>query len=742
MDTDGSARPLLAVKQQVPPVRDGAVVRGRLVEQVASARTRLVVVVAPAGWGKTSLLSAWARDGGDTQRVAWVSLDESDDEPRRFWRYVLTALSELGDDLSTAPLEALAAEIPVVELALPVLLNELAASRPSHVLVLDDYHVITDPEIHESLEFLLTYLPSSLRIVLASRADPALPLARLRARGDLTEIRAAQLRFSPDEAADLVSTVSGLALDSARAEVVWQQTEGWAAGLQLAGLALRADPDRSYDDRHLFDYFAAEVLPGLAPRQRDLLVRSAPLELLSGDLCDAALQVEGSAEVLAELVRADLFVAALDHDREWYRCHALLRDALLHQRGADPDGVLQRAAWWFAGEDRIDEAVHHLLRAGQPGAAGELLLAHAERWFLARGEAATFVQLGERLPLADVDPSLAYALAYAAALCGDRDRVVRWLDACEDRASPDAVAPGWHSFEAAVLSLRANFGVVDADSGRAVALAQRGYELETQGGREGHPVASWGLGASLARDGRFDDSAAVLLDLWRGAAKESWPPWLLLSVAGTLVITLVEAGRGDDCDAVLRQSEPLAKAAELRAGRGITPGLSALRLAAGRRRHQTGQVDTAAPVLRHAVELIALHPRPTLLVLALVYLADAELACGERSAAQAALTRAREVADDEPVSQFVLPRLETAELRIGRGAVRAARRSGVLVDELTDRELSVLRAMQGTASQREIGQALFLSINTVKAYNKSLYRKLGVGSRQEAVATARELGLI
>jgi LuxR family transcriptional regulator, maltose regulon positive regulatory protein len=167
-----------------------------------------------------------------------------------------------------------------------------------------------------------------------------------------------------------------------------------------------------------------------------------------------------------------------------------------------------------------------------------------------------------------------------------------------------------------------------------------------------------------------------------------------------------------------------------------------VRLAEGRRRYQTGHADAALVVLRPALVVAELHPRPSLLSLGLVYLADAELACGDRGAARAALSRAREIVEDEPVAAFAVELLDEAETRIGRGTARAATRSGLLMEELTDRELSILRALQGTASQREIGSALFLSINTVKAYSKSLYRKLGVVCRQDAVTAARGLGLI
>jgi LuxR family transcriptional regulator, maltose regulon positive regulatory protein len=730
-------RPLLTAKQVIP--------RDRLAARLRAARTRLTVVVAPAGWGKTSLLSGWASDPAETRRIAWVSLDENDDEPARFWSYVLTALSRGTGEISSAPLVALgAADLPAVELALPILLNELAAAAGEHVLVLDDFHLITDPRIHEAVEFLVAYLPPALRIVVAGRTDPPLPLARLRVRGELTELRAAHLGFSPAEAAALVSAVAGVDLDEAATAQVWERTEGWAAGLQLAALALRADPARrAADDRHLFDYFAAEVLPGLHPQEHDLLVRSAPLELLSGALCDAALPATGSAQVLADLVAKDLFVAELDHDQQWYRCHSLLRDALLRSPAAeaDPRAVLERAAAWFAAEDRIDDAVGHLIRAGNPAAAAAMLREHARRWFFERGAEATYLQLGEQLPVTEVDAELAWSLAYASAIVGDRPRTVNWLDVCEKVATAGAVVPGWHSFRAAVLSLRANFGFSDADSTPALALAREALALETAGGVPGHPTARQALATALARDGRFEEAASLLIELWP-RRRDAWPPWLVLQVAGSLSISLMEAGRGDECDRMLREVGPLAATVERTGGQARTPGLGALRIAEGRRCYQKAGFDQAAGLLRHAVALAELHPRPTLRVLGLIYLADAEFARGDRTAAAAALARARETVTDEPVSAFAHDRLEEAERRVGRGAARAAVRSGAVLEELTDRELSILRASQGTASQREIGAALFLSVNTVKAYNKSLYRKLGVASRQEAVATARALGLI
>jgi LuxR family maltose regulon positive regulatory protein len=330
--------------------------------------------------------------------------------------------------------------------------------------------------------------------------------------------------------------------------------------------------------------------------------------------------------------------------------------------------------------------------AGRDAAAAELLENSAETWFFPRGAATTYLQLGERLPSSAVGPTLALTLAYAAALCGDRARVNRWLDTGEAAGTPDTVAPGWPSFRAAVLCWRAAFGFSDAESARSVSLAREALDLETESGAPEHPIARPALGGMLARDGRFDEAAALLLDQWARRDRDSWQPWIALNVGGTLAISLVEAGRGEECDRVLREADPLAEAVERDGREASAPGLAALRIAEGRRSYQSADVEAAAVRLRRAVTLAELHPRTTVRLLGLVYLADAELACGDRPAARAALARAREVVDDEPVSAFAVRRLEEAEARLGRAGTRAAARSGALSEELTDRELSILRA--------------------------------------------------
>jgi LuxR family maltose regulon positive regulatory protein len=757
MATDPSPHPLLSVKQSIPPVRPGAVSRSRLEDPLGSAATKLTLVVAPAGWGKTTLLSRWAASAAATDtRLAWVSLDHSDDEPVRFWTYVLTALHQVSDQISSAAHDLLrrSSDGPTAH-ALPALLNELAESSTDHVLVLDDFHVIAHRGVHESLEFLFSYLPPTLRIVIGSRADPPLPLARMRVRGELTELRAADLRFTVEESAALLSTVAETELDTQTATAVWERSEGWAAGLQLAGLTLRGSPGNGAaarigaDTRHLFDYFAAEVLPALAPLQRDLLMGTAPLEFLSGSLCDAALDVQGSAAVLTELELADLFVVALDPEREWYRCHRLLRDALLRspkaEAGPAEGDVLRRAASWFEEHDRVDDAVRHLLSAGDTGDA-QRLLADRFHWFLERGWAATYVALGERLPQDEVRLQLAVSLAYAGDLTGDSAAVVHWLDLAEQGIDEATVLPRWLSPLAGVQALRGVFGTPTSEPAVAVELCERAVALETTAGNAEHPDAWTALGRAYGLAGRFEESVRILDDIWHRRAGLNWSTERFLQVAGLLGLFRLAMGRdgeGGELDRLLLEAGPVAVEAERDWGSAAAaPAVTLVRLTEGRRSFQRGDLTRATEQLVSGLNLAELAARPTYVVVGLVFQADLELATRGRAQARVSLVRAREIVDNDPVTPFARSWLDEAETRIGGVAVRAAADRGALFEELTDREMSILRMLPGTATQREIGAALFLSINTIKSYHRSLYRKLDVGSRTEAVRAARRLGLI
>jgi LuxR family transcriptional regulator, maltose regulon positive regulatory protein len=343
---------LLATKLHVPGPRPGFVPRQRLVEALSEGLARgRVLVCAPAGFGKTALLAGWARGGG--RPVAWLGLDGGDSDPARFWRYAVAALDRARPGLAgrVGPLRSGSFEGLVT-----ALVNELAADPgPDEVLlVLDDYHLADSPPVHESVAFLLENLPPGLRVVVSGRADPPLPLARLRARGQLAELRAADLRFTTEEAAVLLGETAGPGLPAAAAETLTARTEGWAAGLQLAALSLRGQADAagfvaafSGSHRFVLDYLADEVLDKQTAQVRAFLLETSVLEHLTGELCDAITGRSGSQAMLEDIERAGLFLVPLDEVRGWWRYHHLFADLLRARLQAEQPGrvrALHRAA--------------------------------------------------------------------------------------------------------------------------------------------------------------------------------------------------------------------------------------------------------------------------------------------------------------------------------------------------------------------------------------------------------------
>ncbi len=748
MGTPG-ARPLLVAKLLVPPARPGAVPRHRLNEQLdGNPGRRLSVVIAPAGWGKTTLLSAWAHDSARSQRVAWLSIDETDDEPVRFWTYLLSALQVVAPDLTDDALSALRAPgMDPIGIAVESLLNAATASPHSRVLVLDDYHLLRDPTISESVEFLLSYLPPSLHLIIAARADPALPLARMRARGALTEIRVEELRCTTEEGVALIAGVTDVAADTAR--VIAERTEGWPAGLQLAALTLRgaADPVAaaariSGGERHLVDYFSTEVLAGLDDDQRDLLMRGSVLERLSGPLCDAVLERAGSSAVLEALARAELFISPLD--TQWFRCHRLFRDVLrreLADSGSESASVLLgRAADWFLGAGQVEQAVEHRIAAGDASGA-VALLRDQTRWFLDRGAMGTMLRLSEDLPGVESDPQLCLTLAWAAGLSGQTGVAVDWLTAAETHLTNDLEpVPGWRTLRAYADCAWAVYGTAE-DVEAALSHARRAVELETDPELWGHVLALNALGGALLGAGRLTEGAEVLQQGWRAPARRSLPPFMVLQAAGLLALALVQLDDSAQAAAVCADVHGAATRAEQAWGDGAAAALTMLRLAEALLTATRDPV-TALPLLERAVELARRWGQTSVLVGGLTSLASAQWANGDRSAARRTLEQAHEANSAEPARPWTVRQLAELDARIGREAVRRARDRRDLVEELTDRELAILRALRGPLSAREIGGELHLSINTVKSYTKSLYRKLGVVTRVQAVRHGHDLGLI
>ncbi|HEX8508564.1 MAG TPA: LuxR C-terminal-related transcriptional regulator [Propionibacteriaceae bacterium] len=748
----GNSRPLLRAKLLVPAPSSTTVARARLSDRLTSVPdARLTTVVAPAGWGKTTMLATWARDLATDSPVGWLSLDEADDEPVRFWTYALSALESVAPSLTGESLAALNAPgMDPVGVALAALLNALTVSENRFALVLDDFHVLKDPGIHQTVEFLLTYLPPALRLVIAGRADPPLPLARMRARGELNEIRVSELRCTADEGATLVAAVGGVPpVAHELAEQLVERTEGWPAGLHLAAITLRESANSDAlaaelrgDRRHILDYFAAEVLPGLDQTQRNLLVKSSVLERLSGPLCDAVLATSRTDELLAQLERSGLFISSLGGG--WYRCHRLFREVLRRELDKDSADEASRllgcAANWFLAEGRLEEAIEHRQAAGDHRGALELIL-NGDRWFINRGATTAFLRLGEQLAATVTDPRLFVALAVAAGESGQDERCAYWLQAAEPliEASTDPL-PGWSTLRAEADTLWATFAAA-GEAEAALRYVTRAVKLEDDPTQSGYVLARQAFGGALLGAGHLLKGIEVLQECWESPARRQLPSLLLLQAAGQLSVVLVEAGDLDGARRVLREVAEVAAAAEEAWGPGAAAAVAGLRLAEARLLTATDPAG-AIPALQRAVDLAEGWGWPTLVLAALHHLADALWAAGDKAEARVAIERAKDVAATGEARPAQVERLEALEARIGRSATQAAHARATLAEELTDRELAILRALRGPLSAREIGAEMYLSINTVKGYTKSLYRKLGVVTRADAVRRGRELGLI
>jgi LuxR family maltose regulon positive regulatory protein len=379
---------LLTTKLHRPRTRPGFVPRPRLAGRLAHTRGgELTLVCAPAGFGKTALVADWSQR--DPRPVAWLSLDEGDNDPARFWRHVAAALDRVWPGIAEGAAALLGGLQPAsLEAVVTSLVNELDAMTEEVVLVLDDYHLIQAPPVHQSLAFLLEHLPASLRLVVASRADPPLPLARLRARGQLAELRERDLRFSPQEAAELLRAAVGPDLPEAAVAVLGERTEGWVAGLQLAALSLRghADPAGfvatfSGSQRYVLDYLTEEVLDRQPQPLRQFLLQTSVLERLCGPLCYAVTGRADSQQLLEQVERANLFLVPLDEVRGWWRYHHLFADLLrarLEQEQPERvAGLHQAAAAWSEQEGLVDDAVRHGLAAGDTVWAARLLERHS-----------------------------------------------------------------------------------------------------------------------------------------------------------------------------------------------------------------------------------------------------------------------------------------------------------------------------------------------------------------------------
>jgi LuxR family maltose regulon positive regulatory protein len=427
---------LLRTKLFVPRAHPDLVARPRLIDELdAGLRCKLTQISAPAGFGKTTLLSTWV--ARQSVPVAWVSLDVRDNEPRRFWAYVIAALQTVWPEVGKRAFAMVQApQPPAMEGVVTELLNDVAEVTGEAVLVLDDYHAITEPAIHKVVGFFLDHCPRSLHLMVASRTQPPLPLPLLRARRQLTEIKVDHLRFTAPETDTFFNRTMGLALSEDEVAALETLTEGWAAGLQLAALSMQEAGDAagflssfSGSHRYVFDYLAQEVLNHQVPARRAFLLRTAILERMCGSLSEAVTDQPAGQTTLAELERNNLFVVPLDQDRHWYRYHHLFRDFLLarlHEESAPSDvaELHRKAGRWHADRAALPEAIHHALAAEDFERARGLIV-DAVMSMYESSDLRTLLDWVGRLPpsMVDGDAYLSMAAAWASLATGDSDNV-------------------------------------------------------------------------------------------------------------------------------------------------------------------------------------------------------------------------------------------------------------------------------------------------------------------------------
>ncbi len=442
---DFVARALLATKLYVPRARASAVLRSRLLARLdAGAAARLSLVSAPPGFGKTTLLAEWARGARAAGRgVAWLSLDAGDNEPASFWAYLTAALEPLVPNLRTAREDLAVAGLAATPPAITALLNELADAPQEVWLVLDDYHLIDNPEVQDGVRFVVENMPPAVHVLISTRFDPNLPLPRWRVRGDLVEIRAADLRFTASESAEYLRSVTGLDLAVADLERLGERTEGWIAALQLAGLSLQGRDDPSAfirrfagDDRYIVDYLMDEVLAHQPDHVREFLITTSVLERFTGDLCDAVTDAGEGVAMLAALERANLFVVPLDDQLLWFRYHHLfadvLRARLLAERPAEVPTLHQRAGRWYEAQGFVDDAIRHAFAGRDFENAARLVEAALPAARRDRRDAAMIGWL-YALPeeLIATSPVLTVFAGWACLIAGDLEALEARLDQAE-----------------------------------------------------------------------------------------------------------------------------------------------------------------------------------------------------------------------------------------------------------------------------------------------------------------------
>ncbi|MDX1619938.1 MAG: LuxR C-terminal-related transcriptional regulator [Nitriliruptorales bacterium] len=699
-------------------------------------------MIGPAGAGKTTALSTWATRS--PQRIAWVSLDPGDNEPSRFWSYVLAALSAVDDGPAAAPID------PQRDHSLEVaarLSNLFADREGTTTLVLDDFHFLTTNVILESLDLAVSQAPPGMRLVVAARTEPDLPsLPRNRGRAYVSDVGPALLRFTRSETAELVEAV-GLSLAADQINLLHERTEGWATGISLALQALKDGrdlatqlPDLEVTGPHILEYLSSEVLGNCEPVMRRFILRTSILDRLTGDLCDAIADTTDGARRLHELAKHNLFLTPLGDG--WYRYHHLFADLLRHQLEREDVDLLQdlhrRAAHWFRQAGMASEAIRHSVAGLDTGAVASIVESSPEfscffeGLLLTGGDRSSIQRWLEGLPNpANLDARTRLAVAWTLLSLNRLELAARWVGDL-DSEDTDAVEPDVAANAAIFRSVLERLTGALSD---AVTAARHGVALSPPSAATYLPALG-GLGPNLYWTGELEE-ARELLEV---VVPQMQPPRALLPlITGLGHLALVEEEEGSAAHAAELAERALALAAHY--GFDGHFATSAAHLALARVARDQPQPSYALRELAVAEARARSVGEPAVLIAILLERALLLRRNGDGRAAAAAEREASIIAatGSDPAA------LGNVFDRFARDLGTASNPMGVireLVEPLTERETSVLRLLRAGMTQREIGRELSISVNTAKTHTKAIYRKLGAHDRVEALVAARDLGWI
>ena len=729
---------ILRSKLHEPRPHPDWVQRSELLRRLDAERSASVTLIsAPAGYGKSTLVAQWR--AAHPRPFAWVSLDASDNDPTRFWAYVIASVANVIPDLHevTGRIRSWA---ELRNVALPQLLNALAEIDEGIVVVLDDYHHITNPACHEFLSFTIDNLPPEVQFVISTRADPPLHLAKLRVDHRLNELRAIDLCFDLNEVAALLRNVSGSAREPAEVEAVATAAEGWPAGVYLAALVLSDDVDvpglvRAFTDSPLLgEYLTTEVLQRQPPEVYAFLTRTSILEAFTPESASAVVGTGDQAELLQVLEHSNFFLVPLDTRRRWYRYHLLFQQLLAEElRRSEPDLIPElhrRAAEWYRSRDLISRALHHAIEGQDIPLARELVWENLLP-FANAGRLKTLGRWMEAIDRTEIaaDPALSLAAGWISGFTGRCDEVEFWLEAAR-QGDPSAPLPdGSGPLSAGIALLSAtceSIGVAEALV-RARAAADsldEGWE----------PLAHFTLGYLLHLSGDLNEANARLEE----ASSTSHPDMPVIEMVSLAEQSLLASDRGDH--ALARSKVEAASAILKKSSLGGLTQASFVHTAWGTVLGAEGDLNGARDHLEKAIALrdSFQHSTPLPTLQTLIGLSGVRFEVGDRDGARELLHRAISILEFHPDAGS----LSTSTKRLQRSLGGTSQRPSLYGESLTDRELVVLRLLNTSLTHREIGNALFISLNTVKSHVRSLYQKLMVSSRAEALAKGNELGLL